>query len=571
MGLLIIKGRDGKIRPTWYGRISVKGKRRDTNLNVPIEGTIPLNDNGTPIWNVKGDSAFEKSKRAAKKAFNKWRKETKKDPAELAAKAYKARTGVSIEGVPLAKLAGLWESQNRTYTPTANWRKAVRKWFERFCTFANNYAIENGARCETINDVTPEIVRAWFANIKGSFAWETVTKQMSLMRNAFKRYATNGKPNPFEDVVMRNREIANARVNHKPLTAVETQRLFECAREDEAIYPLVVAAACTGMRIGDVCNLKWADVDLREGLIDVQTAKTGKRVTIPIFDRLREVLNERNAIDGDGKEPSIFVFPMAARWYANNPSGVYQVVKPFFGRAVFGDAPKPTNVVLVEDEDANAKPRLLVDVINDARFCDAKRTRILEVYAKFKDGMKCCDIATALGIARSQVSMDLREVERLMGETLRPRSIAKSRRATNFDLAKRTRAIRVVGKRSASIYGWHSLRATFVVLAVEAGVPLPDVQQIVGHTTIETTLQYFNPEKKHAAERVQKKMRGTVLGGNCARGEPIDVTTPSATSAISLDEAIATLTVEQRKELASRLLLGICEHKFLKQAIGGLR
>lgn len=555
MGLLIMKRQDGKLRPTWYGRISVKGKRRDTNLNVPIEGTIPLNDKGTPIWNVKGDSAFERSKRAAKKVFNKWRKEAKKDPAELAAKAYKARTGVSIEGVPLAKLADLWETQNRTYTPSDNWRKAVRKWFERFHTFANKCAIENGARCETINDVTPEIVRAWFAHIKGAFAWETVTKQMSLMRNAFKRYATNGKLNPFEDIVMRNREIANARVNHKPLTALETQRLFDCARDNETIYPLVVAAACTGMRIGDVCRLKWSDVDLREGLIDVQTAKTGKRVTIPIFDRLREVLNERNAIDGDGTKPSMFVFPMAARWYTENPSGVYQGVKPFIGRAVFGNSINPTDVVLVEN--GNAKPKSLVDVIDNARFSDAKRTRILEVYAKFKEGMRCCDIANALGIARSQVSMDLREAERLTGETLRPMSIAKSRRATNFDLIKSTRAIRGVGKRSASLYGWHSLRATFVVLAVESGVPLPDVQQIVGHTTTTMTMQYFNPEKKHTAERVQKQMRGTVLDGNCTRGKKIDATTQIATPIISLDEILASLTNEQRKELASKLILSL--------------
>ena len=198
MGLLIVKGRDGKPRLTWYGRISVKGKRRETNLNVPIEGTIPLNEHGAPTWNLKGDAAFERSKRAARKAFNRWRRETRKDPAELAAKAYKARTGVSIEGVPLANLANLWETQNRTYTPTADWCAAVRTWFERFYSFAHKYAAKHGARCETINDVTPEIVRAWFAHIRGVFAWETVTKQMSLMRNAFKRYATNGMHNPLK-------------------------------------------------------------------------------------------------------------------------------------------------------------------------------------------------------------------------------------------------------------------------------------------------------------------------------------------------------------------------------------
>ena len=543
-------------RPTWYGRISVKGRLRYTNLNVPIEGEVPLNGKGAPVWNVKGDCAFERSKRAARRAFDRWRNETKKDPAELAAKAFKARTGISVEGVPLAKLADLWESQNRTYTPTENWRRAVRRWFGRFCSFARNHAAENGARCETINDVTAEIARAWFAHLKVTFAWETVTKQMSLMRNSYRRYATGGRFNPFEDVVMRNRDVANARVSRKPLSATETQRLFDCVHGNDKVYPLVVAAACTGMRIGDVCRLKWHDVDLDEGLIDVQTAKTGRRVTIPIFERLREVLRERNAMEGDGRVPSMFVFPAAARWYEENPSGVYQAVKPYIGRAVFGDAPNPSVAMLVEDGNGDVRPRSLADAIGEAHFTDAKRIRIMEVYTRFKKGMRCGDIATALGVARSQVSMDLREAERLTGETLRPLTVARSRRATNLELIKLTRAPRGVGKRAASLYGWHSLRATFVVLAVEAGVPLPEVQQIVGHTTTEMTMQYFNPERKHTAERVQQRMRGTVLDGECARGGLIDATTPTATSRISLDEVLAALTDEQRKELASRLLLG---------------
>ena len=563
MGLKLLKDADGKPRASWYGRISVKGRLVTQNLNVPIEGVIPLDGSGNPALSVKGDAVFERSRKAAQKAFERWRKETQKDPAELAAKAYHARTGVSVEGVPLANLADLWKTQKRTYTPTADWCAAVRKWFERFAAFAHKYAADHGTKCETINDVTPEIAGAWFDDIKGEFAWETVTKQMSLMRGAFRRYATSGKPNPFDDVVVRNRETGNARVNRKPLTATEAQRLFDCARDNDAVYPLIVCAACTGMRIGDVCRLRWADVDLRGGLIDVLTAKTGKRVTIPIFERLREVLDERNAIAGDGTKPTAFVFPAAAAWYARNPDGVYQAAKPYFAKAVFGDAPEPTDAVLIEDGNGEAEPRALADAIEGAGFTDEKRKRVLDVYARFKAGARCIDIAAALGVARSQVSMDLRDAERLTGENLRPRSIAKANRATRLDLIGRTRAARGVGKRAASLYGWHSLRATFVVLAVEAGVPLPDIQKIVGHSTSTTTLEYFNPTAKHTAERVRKQMSGTVLDGRRNRGKAIDIQEAAAlpdASAVapvarqSVDALIAGLTDDQRKELARKLL-----------------
>lgn len=563
MGLLIIKGRDGKPRPTWYGRISVKGKRRDTNLNVPIEGTIPMNGQGTPIWTIKGDAAFERSKRAALKAFAVWRKEAQKDPAELAAKAYHARTGVSVEGIPLANLADLWEAQKRTYTPTADWQAAVRKWFERFATFARKYAADHGVKCETINDITPEIAGAWFADIKSTFAWETVTKQMSLMRGAFRRYATSGKPNPFDDIVIRNRETKNARVNRKPLTATEARRLFDCVRSNDRLYPLVVCAACTGMRIGDVCNLKWADVDLEGGLIDVLTAKTGKRVTIPIFDRLREVLDDNSVLTGDRTKHSPFVFPDAAAWYGRNPDGVYQAAKPYFAKAVFGDEPDPAEACLVEDGDTSTEPKSLADVIDSAGFTDEKRGRILEVYNRFKAGERSVDIAAALDIARSQVSMYLADAERLTGERLRPRSTATANRATRLDLIGKTRATRGIGRRAASLYGWHSLRATFVVLAVEAGVPLPDIQKIVGHSTAATTLEYFNPTAKHTAERVRRQMCGTVLAKRHTKGNAIglrglsalpDAPTAPVEAKPSIDTLIAGLTDDQRKELARKLL-----------------
>ena len=108
------------------------------------------------------------------------------------------------------------------------------------------------------------------------------------------------------------------------------------------------------------------------------------------------------------------------------------------------------------------------------------------------------------------------------------------------------------------LYGWHSLRATFVVLAVEAGVPLPDVQKIVGHSTAEMTMQYFNPTAKHTAERVKRQMRGTVLDGRHKRiGATVDVTADTAAvvpSKPSVDDFIASMSEDQRKELARKLL-----------------
>ena len=557
MGLKIMRDWKGNPRKTWWGRYCVKGKYHDVDLHMPIRGTIPTDEAGHILLTAKGDSAFEKSRQAAQREFERIVKIKTATTADLEVSVYKARTGVDIAGVPLAKLAELWKEQKRGYTPTDDWCQAVAGWFDDFTKFAGKYAAAHGVRCETVNDITPEIACAWFDDLKQTFAWETVTKKMSLMRNAFRRYATNGRKNPFDDIVIRNRETANARVNHKPLTAEQTERLFDCARNDDAIYPLIVTAACTGMRIGDVCNLKWADVDLHAGFVNCVTAKAGVPATIPIFGRLREVLETRAAVPGDGGKPSAFVFPTAADRYARNPDGIYMAGKPYFAQAVFGDEPEPTEI------DADAKPRALADVIATAGFSDAKRERIVKVYTRFKAGTPSHKIAADMGIGRSQVSMYLQDAEKLTGERLRPRALARQNRVTRKQLIERTRGNiekakggKIAGRtRKASLYGWHSLRATFVVLAVEAGVPLADIARVVGHTTAEMTMQYFNPEKKHAAERVRAQMAGGVLDGTPRKGRKrIGATAAVVPAKPTVDDIIAGLTERQRKELAAKLL-----------------
>ena len=558
MGLKILPGRDGGTRPTWYARFTRRGRKVDINLGVPIRGTIPTRPDEWGIKRVdlsrKGDAAFEQSRAQALAELERMKVEvrTTGDAREVknakdalqAARYYRARTGQSVKGVRLGDLAELWIKQKRSYTPSAIWTKAVATWFARFAAFAAKYASEHGGRCETVDEITPEIATAWFDALRTSFTWETVTKQMSLLRNAYARYAVNkDERNPFADIVMRNRETANARKPHRPLAGVELERLFDATRDNAALYPLIVTAACTGMRIGDVCNLKWEDVDLGGGIIDCTTAKAGVRASIPIIGRLREVLTAASAIDADGKAPSPFVFPFAAERYRTNPTGVYREAKPYFARAVFvreepGDA---------LEADAKAPPPL-ESVIGQANFADAKRARLLEEYRLFKSGTASAHIAARLGVSRAQVSMDLAEIERLTGESLRPVASLRPDRKSNRDLLAQTREKREVGRRAASLYGWHSLRATFVVLATEAGVPLADIARIVGHTTTDMTMEYFNPEKKHAAERVRRQMRGTALDA------PAPTETITQGDATPVDALVASLTVDERKELARRLL-----------------
>ena len=198
--------------------------------------------------------------------------------------------------------------------------------------------------------------------------------------------------------------------------------------------------------------------------------------------------------------------------------------------------------------------RELADVIDGAGFTEKKKSRILDVYKRFKAGERSVDIAAALNVARSQVSMDLREIEKLTGQTLRPMVAISAARKTRLELIEQTRQERGIGKRAASVYGWHSFRHTFVILALQAGVPVEDVRRIVGHGEAETTLEnYYNPEAKHAAENLRKRMQGSVLDGK-GKGQKRLTGNVPGTAKPSIDDLIAGLSEAQRKELARKLL-----------------
>jgi len=72
------------------------------------------------------------------------------------------------------------------------------------------------------------------------------------------------------------------------LTGKDVQRLLaECKPH---IRPIVIVALNTGMRRGEILNLKWDDVDLRNGLLLVKDTKNGESRAVPINDAVRGVL-----------------------------------------------------------------------------------------------------------------------------------------------------------------------------------------------------------------------------------------------------------------------------------------
>ncbi len=68
----------------------------------------------------------------------------------------------------------------------------------------------------------------------------------------------------------------------------------------------MLTALYTGMRRGELLGLRWRAVDLADGVIEIQSSKSGKRRRVPLWPEVVEALHGlRRVASGD------FVFAKA--------------------------------------------------------------------------------------------------------------------------------------------------------------------------------------------------------------------------------------------------------------------
>lgn len=74
------------------------------------------------------------------------------------------------------------------------------------------------------------------------------------------------------------------------LSVYEEDRLMRALEANERTRMIVTIALYTGMRRGEIFNLRWRDVDFDRELIHVRNTKTAKDRSIPITPRVQDVL-----------------------------------------------------------------------------------------------------------------------------------------------------------------------------------------------------------------------------------------------------------------------------------------
>ena len=136
----------------------------------------------------------------------------------------------------------------------------------------------------------------------------TVYQELSLMRRMFNVARREWKwvrDNPVSDLSF---SVGNKNARERWLTIEEEKRLLDCAGRPVWLRPVLVFALHTGMRRGEILNLRWTDVDFSRRLVRILKSKNGEKRSIPMTKTVYELLRNQNVRDISGR-----VFPVSAR------------------------------------------------------------------------------------------------------------------------------------------------------------------------------------------------------------------------------------------------------------------
>jgi integrase len=477
----------------------------------------------------------------------------------LTERLIEAKTGKTVEYIKLEDLAARWRALPREEAPPS---ETYLKWCDSvFRRFADS------TKCEFLYQVNEEQAATFIDSLKKSRTKKTIKDIKGLLRSAFNALLPVGSKNPFGAVIKGKRKRGQVApedggaIGRRPLTPEELEKLLETAqRMDHTLYGLACCAALTSLRIGDVCNLKWESVDLKNGWVRVTTRKTGEPVEIPIFDdRLKSVFESALA---EKKENDEFVFPAAEEMYRENPTGITYRGKKLFAAAFTNTKEEPVDV----DKNGVVKggkadlgdilPRVLASV-SLAGFAPGKRDRIMDTLRRYAKGDTLREIAEeqreeGLRHGDGRVSDDMKEAEDISGYSFFKEGSGK---VTIRDRIKKMRKRRGSGMNSASLLGWHNLRGTFVTIALSSGVPFEDVAACTGHTFAKTMRDhYYKPTREHTKKamlRAKDALSATPKQLPAIEAPALPKAKESRVAMIA--EALGGLTEEEKLELDKML------------------
>ena len=198
-----------------------------------------------------------------------------------------------------------------------NWERYAKQWK---ATFAG----------KILRQVVPGDIERYAARRRADGLCDaSVNRELTLLRSVFNMAIEDGKAetNPVRSKFFEKEN--NQRVRY--LSADEENQLRVAV--GEARWPTIALAMHTGLRQGNLFNLRWSDVSFETGIVRVPRSKSGEAYVAPMNDEVRRLLQ-----DLPSRLRSRWVFPSRNGARPMNPKNfLHRVFCPALAKAGIAD------------------------------------------------------------------------------------------------------------------------------------------------------------------------------------------------------------------------------------------
>lgn len=179
---------------------------------------------------------------------------------------------------------------------------------------------------KTLRQITPPMIESFKQEFLakptkhgGKRSPATVNYHLSILSKIFSLAADSELVENNPCFRVKKLKLNNQRI--RVLSAEEEEKLFTALGENELVKNIVTVALHTGMRRGEIFNLKWFDLDFVRGFLQIKESKSGKKRLVPMNATVRTLLSSL-------MKKSEFVFP------SPKTNGKLDNIKRSFQRAV---------------------------------------------------------------------------------------------------------------------------------------------------------------------------------------------------------------------------------------------
>ncbi|MBI5789384.1 MAG: site-specific integrase [Candidatus Schekmanbacteria bacterium] len=141
----------------------------------------------------------------------------------------------------------------------------------------------------------------------------TINHELRVLRHAYNlaiKYWELVDETPFAKISIPRGDVKRVRY----LSEDEEQRLFK--NLPDWLEPVVIIARETGLRLSNVANLKWSQVNLFNKMIIIEKTKNGDPIGLPMTDRVYDTLRVLNKVRqiGMGNVFTLNGKPLLSKW-----------------------------------------------------------------------------------------------------------------------------------------------------------------------------------------------------------------------------------------------------------------